>query len=158
MNNNNNQYNYGQITNAQKYSRARVSLIIFFILAFANVLFIMIGSFNFGISSAIATSITFVFKAQAANPLFFALGIIVGIICTLPIIVTFVMSKKKTGFICFAFYWVCLDFLVLVLDFMLVLTQNPVGATSYLADLAFHAWMLYTVRHGVKVRSELDEE
>lgn len=157
MNNNNNQYNYGQITNAQKYSRARVSLIIFFMLAFANVLFIMIGSFNFGISSAIATSVTFIFKAWAANPIFFALGIAVGIACTLPIIITFVMSKKKTLWICFAFYWICLDFLVLIFDFMLVLTQNPMGATSYLADLAFHAWMLYTVRCGVKVRNELEE-
>lgn len=158
MNNNNNQYNYGQLTNAQKYSRARVLLIIFFILAFANVFFIMIGNFNFGISSSIATSVTFLFKAWSANPLLFALGIVAGIACTLPIIVTFVMSKNKTSWICFAFYWVCLDFLVLAFDFMLVLTQNPLGAASYIADLLFHVWMLYVVRIGVKVRNSLDEE
>ena len=158
MNNNNNQYNYGQITNAQKYSRARVSLIIFFMLAFANVFFIMIGNFNFGISSAVATDVTFLFKVQSANPLFFALGIIVGVICTAPIIVTFVLSKNNTGWICFAFYWVCFDFILLVLDFMLVVMQNPVGSTSYIADLLFHAWLLYTVKQGVKVRNKLDEE
>ena len=156
--NNNNQYNYGQLTNAQKYSRARVSLIIFFILSIANVFFIMLCNFNFGISSSIASDVTIIFKAYSENPILFALGLIVGCICTLPLIVTFVLSKKKTNWICFAFYWICIDFLLLVLDVMLIVMQNPVGATSYLADLAFHAWMLYTVRQGVKVRNNLEDE
>lgn len=156
--NNKNQYNYGPLTNAQKYSRARVALIIFFMLSFANVFFIMIGNFNFGLSSSIATYVTIYFKSLSANPLFYALGIIIGIICSLPLIVTYIMSKNKPNWILYSLYWVCLDSLVLVADFTMVMSQDPVGAMSYFADLAFHAWVVYTIVKGVKVRNNLDED
>ena len=156
--NNKNQYNYGPMTNAQKYSRARLSLLIIFMLSFANVFFVMIGNFNFGLSSSISTYATIFFKAYSGNPLFFALGIILGIACTLPLIIMYVISKTKTNCISIAFYWICLDTLILVADFTLIVAQDPLGATSYFADLAFHAWMVYTLLKGVKVKDKLDED
>lgn len=158
MNNNNNRYNYGEISDAQKYGRARVSLLVFFMLSFANVFFIMVGNFNFGISSYISTFVTLFFKLRSANPLYYALGIIVGIVCTAPLLITHIISKKRTLWLCFGFYWMCLDSLLLFADFTLLVTQNPAGAASYLADLAFHAWMVYTLVNGVKVRGDIEEE
>lgn len=158
MNNGNNQYNYGQLSDTQKYGRARVSLLVLFMLSFANVFFIMVGNFNFGLSSYISTFVTLFFKSMSENPLYFALGIIVGIICTAPLLVTYIVSKKNTLWICFGFYWVCLDSLLLFADFTLIIMQNPVGATSYIADLAFHAWIVYALVNGVKVRNYIDDE
>lgn len=155
---NNNQYSYGEISDAQKYGRARVLLLVFFMLSFANVFFIMVGNFNFGISSYISTFVTLFFKSMSENPFYYALGIAVGILCTAPLLVTYIISKKNTLWICFGFYWVCLDSLLLFADFTLLVTQNPAGAASYLADLAFHAWMIYTLAKGVKVRKTVEEE
>lgn len=157
MNGNNNKYNYGEISDAQKYGRARVSLLVFFMLSFANVFFIMVGNFNFGLSSYISTFATLFFKSMADNPLYYALGITVGIACTSPLLVTYIVSKKNTLWICFGFYWVCLDSLLLFADFLLLMTQNPAGAASYIADLAFHAWMIYTLAKGVKVRKVIED-
>lgn len=155
---NNNQYSYGEISDAQKYGRARVSLLVFFMLSFANVFFIMVGNFNFGISSYISTFVTLFFKSMSENPFYYALGIAVGILCAAPLLVSYIISKKNTLWICFGFYWVCLDSLLLFADFTLLVTQNPAGAASYLADLAFHAWMIYTLAKGVKVRKTVEEE
>lgn len=155
---NNNQYSYGEISDAQKYGRARITLLVFFMLSFANVFFIMIGNFNFGISSYISTFVTLFFKSMSEKAIYYALGIIVGIICTLPLLLTYIVSKEKTLWLCFGFYWVCLDSLLLVADFVLLVTQNPVGATSYIADLAFHAWMIYALAYGVRVRGIIEEE
>lgn len=157
MNNNNDQYSYGKLSNAQKYDRARISLMILFILAFANVFFIMIGNFNFGISSCIATTVTFFFKAREQSALFFALGILLGVACTSPLVVSFIFSKKKTAYLSFGFYFVCLDSLFLLADVTLVAMSDPIGATSYLADIAFHAWMIYTLVRGIAVKDKRDE-
>lgn len=156
MNNNNNPYKPSDL---QIYNRGRAAFISMFILAFANVFFIMIWNFNFGISSSIATVVTFYFKARSEQVIFYISGILIGVICTLPYLAAFILSKDKKTWMNIGLYITILDSLILLADVTLILAGNDVlGASSYIADIAFHGWMIYAIFNALKAKKRLDSD
>ena len=136
-----------------KYNRSRVNLLIVLIFTAVNLFSLTFGNTYFLFSATLPMLFPATAAEMAADPaymaemglaaedvsIFIAVGLVIGLLMTVPYLLCWIFSKKRVGWMVAALVLFSLDtlFLLLALDL------------SMIVDLLIHGWVLFYLITGV---------
>ena len=155
-----------QITQA-KYNRSRANLLLVIVFTVVNLFTVTFGNTYFLFSANLPMLFPAVATEIAADPLYMTemglmpedgtaviiIGLIMGLILTVPYLLCWIFSKKRPGWMVAALAFFSIDCLVLL---------GLYDLTSVLFDLLIHGWVMFYlitgVTHGFKLKTMPEDE
>ena len=155
-----------QITQA-KYNRSRANLLLVIVFTVVNLFTVTFGNTYFLFSANLPMLFPAVAAEIAADPLYMTemglmpedgtaviiIGLIMGLILTVPYLLCWIFSKKRPGWMVAALAFFSIDCLVLL---------GLYNLTDVLFDLLIHGWVMFYlitgVSHGFKLKTMPEDE
>ena len=155
-----------QITQA-KYNRSRANLLLVIVFTVVNLFTVTFGNTYFLFSANLPMLFPAVAAEIAADPLYMTemglmpedgtaviiIGLILGLILTVPYLLCWIFSKKRPGWMVAALVFFSIDCLVLL---------GLYDLTDVLFDLLIHGWVMFYlitgVTHGFKLKTMPEDE
>ena len=141
----------------RKYESARANLLLVIIITAVNIALILLDtgrSFLFSASlPQIFVVIGVAFGAMWELPALTAIGIVHGVLTLGVYLLCYFLSKKKSGWMIFALVWFIVDWIAMILGFLVLFEVN----FGVILDLVFHVWITIYLVSGVKYAKEYCE-
>ncbi|MDE6412435.1 MAG: hypothetical protein K2K42_00855 [Eubacterium sp.] len=137
----------------KRLNTAKTSIILVAVLTLINIISIAFNAkYSFPFSAYIPQLVTAIFGEAAAeqgtnNQLY--IGIAIAVIMVLIYVALWLGARKKNGFIIVALVLFSIDTALLLYDVLSYLN------TSFIIDIAFHAWVIYDLILGIVAYSKL---
>lgn len=136
----------------RRYASARSSLLTMMLFTVVNIVMGALGSYTYFVFSDYAAYMLALFGREfydlRGEVIYLALGIGLALVILVPYLLSWVLSKKRRGWLIVAFVLFLIDTIMLVVD---AIGYMEVG---YLLDIAFHIWLLVSLFLGIRAGKE----
>ena len=138
---------YGNMTPRQQmeqhYKKARASLLVAICLTVVNIILLFTGMDVMMLFSISAPYFISVLGAIMEDTVMMTTGAVIGVVCLVPYLLCWLLSKKHSAWIIVALVLMCLDTVTLILVYLLV------GDISGIMDFLFHGLLIYELIMGI---------